>query len=103
MAAKDTTTLSAIFQISIPKAIRTARHWKAGYRDAYAGNDPASFAQQQNPPVDLIQPAFQRGDGCPMWLQPHLIRRHQPVRPNRGVPRRFRCGKPIPFVVVQGG
>jgi AbrB family looped-hinge helix DNA binding protein len=30
MAAKDTATLSAKFQISIPKAIRTARHWQAG-------------------------------------------------------------------------
>ena len=26
----DTTTLSAKFQISIPKAIRTAKRWKAG-------------------------------------------------------------------------
>jgi AbrB family looped-hinge helix DNA binding protein len=26
----DTATLSAKFQISIPKAIRTARHWRAG-------------------------------------------------------------------------
>jgi AbrB family looped-hinge helix DNA binding protein len=30
MAASDTATLSAKFQISIPKAIRTARHWQAG-------------------------------------------------------------------------
>jgi AbrB family looped-hinge helix DNA binding protein len=30
MAAKDTATLSAKFQISIPKAIRTARDWQAG-------------------------------------------------------------------------
>jgi AbrB family looped-hinge helix DNA binding protein len=30
MAAKDTATLSAKFQISIPKAIRTARDWRAG-------------------------------------------------------------------------
>jgi len=27
---KDTATLSAKFQISIPKAIRSARHWQAG-------------------------------------------------------------------------
>jgi AbrB family looped-hinge helix DNA binding protein len=27
---KDTATLSAKFQISIPKAIRAARHWQAG-------------------------------------------------------------------------
>ena len=26
----DTATLSAKFQISIPKAVRNARHWKAG-------------------------------------------------------------------------
>jgi AbrB family looped-hinge helix DNA binding protein len=30
MANKDTATLSAKFQISIPKAIRTARRWRAG-------------------------------------------------------------------------
>lgn len=30
MAAKDTARLSAKFQISIPKAIRTARRWQAG-------------------------------------------------------------------------
>lgn len=30
MTAMDTATLSAKFQISIPKAIRTARHWQAG-------------------------------------------------------------------------
>ena len=30
MALKDTAKLSAKFQISIPKAIRTARQWEAG-------------------------------------------------------------------------
>ena len=30
MAAKNTSRLSARFQISIPKAIRTARRWRAG-------------------------------------------------------------------------
>jgi AbrB family looped-hinge helix DNA binding protein len=30
MANSDTATLSAKFQISIPKAIRTARRWQAG-------------------------------------------------------------------------
>ncbi len=30
MSMKDTATLSAKFQISIPKAIQTARHWQAG-------------------------------------------------------------------------
>jgi len=31
----DTTTLSAKFQISVPKAVREARHWKAGQRFAF--------------------------------------------------------------------
>ncbi len=30
MATKDTATLSAKFQISIPKAVRSARQWQAG-------------------------------------------------------------------------
>ena len=30
MATKDTAKLSAKFQISIPKAVRTARRWQAG-------------------------------------------------------------------------
>lgn len=30
MATKDTATLSAKFQISIPKSVRAARHWRAG-------------------------------------------------------------------------
>jgi AbrB family looped-hinge helix DNA binding protein len=30
MPTNETATLSAKFQISIPKAIRTARHWQAG-------------------------------------------------------------------------
>jgi AbrB family looped-hinge helix DNA binding protein len=35
MRAKDTARLSAKFQISIPKAVRTARHWKAGQEFAF--------------------------------------------------------------------
>ena len=35
MRAKDTATLSAKFQISIPKAVRTARQWKAGQKFAF--------------------------------------------------------------------
>ncbi len=31
----DTATLSAKFQISIPKAVRTARQWKAGQAFAF--------------------------------------------------------------------
>ncbi|CAA7626254.1 SpoVT/AbrB domain protein [Candidatus Terasakiella magnetica] len=30
MPTKDIATLSSKFQISIPKAVRTARHWEAG-------------------------------------------------------------------------
>jgi AbrB family looped-hinge helix DNA binding protein len=35
MLKKDTAKLSAKFQISIPKAVRTARHWKAGQEFAF--------------------------------------------------------------------
>jgi AbrB family looped-hinge helix DNA binding protein len=35
MAAKDTAKLSAKFQISIPKTVRTARRWKAGQEIAF--------------------------------------------------------------------
>ncbi len=35
MPAKDITKLSAKFQISIPKTVRTARHWKAGQEFAF--------------------------------------------------------------------
>jgi AbrB family looped-hinge helix DNA binding protein len=35
MAAKDTAKLSAKFQISIPKAVRTSRRWKAGQEFAF--------------------------------------------------------------------
>jgi AbrB family looped-hinge helix DNA binding protein len=35
MPARDTARLSAKFQISIPKAVRTARHWKAGQEFAF--------------------------------------------------------------------
>jgi AbrB family looped-hinge helix DNA binding protein len=31
----DTAKLSSKFQISIPKAVRTARHWKAGQEFAF--------------------------------------------------------------------
>ena len=31
----DTTTLSAKFQISIPKVVRVARQWKAGQKFAF--------------------------------------------------------------------
>jgi AbrB family looped-hinge helix DNA binding protein len=35
MRAKDTAKLSSKFQISIPKAVRTARHWQAGQEFAF--------------------------------------------------------------------
>ena len=34
----DTATLSSKFQISIPKAVRDVRHWKAGQRFAFIPN-----------------------------------------------------------------
>lgn len=35
MKMPDTATLSAKFQISIPKAVRTAQHWTAGQQFAF--------------------------------------------------------------------
>ena len=35
MRVKDIAKLSAKFQISIPKAVRTARHWQAGQEFAF--------------------------------------------------------------------
>ncbi len=35
MHRKDTAKLSAKFQLSIPKAVRTARHWQAGQEFAF--------------------------------------------------------------------
>jgi len=35
MVGRDTAKLSAKFQISIPKAVRTARHWQAGQEFAF--------------------------------------------------------------------
>ena len=35
MRSKDTARLSAKFQISIPKAVRAARHWQAGQEFAF--------------------------------------------------------------------
>jgi AbrB family looped-hinge helix DNA binding protein len=35
MQTRDTARLSAKFQISIPKAVRTARQWKAGQEFAF--------------------------------------------------------------------
>jgi AbrB family looped-hinge helix DNA binding protein len=35
MQSKDTARLSSKFQISIPKAVRTAQHWEAGQEFAF--------------------------------------------------------------------
>jgi len=35
MPTKDTAKLSAKFQIAIPKAVRAARHWRAGQEFAF--------------------------------------------------------------------
>ena len=35
MSSRDVTTLSAKFQISIPKSVRTAHNWKAGQKFAF--------------------------------------------------------------------
>jgi AbrB family looped-hinge helix DNA binding protein len=35
MQTKDTTKLSAKFQISIPKSVRTRQHWQAGQEFAF--------------------------------------------------------------------
>ena len=35
MRAKDTARLSTKYQISIPKAVRSARHWEAGQEFAF--------------------------------------------------------------------
>jgi AbrB family looped-hinge helix DNA binding protein len=35
MSANDTAKLSSKFQISIPKAVRTSRHWLAGQEFAF--------------------------------------------------------------------
>jgi AbrB family looped-hinge helix DNA binding protein len=35
MSSRDTAKLSAKFQISIPKAIRTSKHWQAGQLFAF--------------------------------------------------------------------
>lgn len=35
MPVKNTAKLSAKYQISIPKAVRTARHWQAGQEFAF--------------------------------------------------------------------
>jgi AbrB family looped-hinge helix DNA binding protein len=62
MATKDTAKLSAKFQISIPKSVRTARRWQAGQVFAFipkgegvllvpvpAAHELAGLARDANP------------------------------------------------------
>jgi bifunctional DNA-binding transcriptional regulator/antitoxin component of YhaV-PrlF toxin-antitoxin module len=52
MAAKDTSRLSAKFQISIPKSVRAARHWRAGQVFA--------FIPKGDPMLPVPVPALER-------------------------------------------
>ena len=53
MSAKGTTRLSAKFQISIPKAVRTARHWQAGQEFAFIPKGDAVLLVPVPKPEDL--------------------------------------------------
>jgi AbrB family looped-hinge helix DNA binding protein len=53
MAAKDTAKLSAKFQISIPKAIRTARRWEAGQVFAFIPKGEGMLLVPVPKPEDL--------------------------------------------------
>ena len=48
-----TATLSAKFQISIPKAVRTARHWKAGQEFAFIPKRTGVLLVPVPEPADL--------------------------------------------------
>lgn len=54
MPAKDLATLSAKFQISIPKALRTARHWKAGQQFAFIPKGEGVLLVPVPKPEDLF-------------------------------------------------
>ncbi len=53
MPAKDITKLSAKFQISIPKTVRTARHWKAGQEFAFIPKGEGVLLVPVPKPADL--------------------------------------------------
>ena len=53
MATKDTARLSTKFQISIPKAIRTARHWRAGQVFAFIPRGEGMLLMPVPPPEAL--------------------------------------------------
>ena len=62
MATKDTATLSSKFQISIPKAIRSARHWRAGQIFAFIPKGE-SMLLVPVPPLDELA-GLARGAGA---------------------------------------
>lgn len=49
----NTATLSSKFQISIPKAVRTARHWKAGQEFAFISKGAGVLLVPVPEPADL--------------------------------------------------
>jgi AbrB family looped-hinge helix DNA binding protein len=53
MPAKDTAKLSSKFQISIPKAVRSARHWKAGQEFAFIAKGEGVLLVPVPKPEDL--------------------------------------------------
>jgi AbrB family looped-hinge helix DNA binding protein len=53
MATKDTARLSTKFQISIPKAIRAARHWQAGQVFAFVPRGEGMMLVPVPAPEDL--------------------------------------------------
>lgn len=53
MATQDTATLSSKFQISIPKSVRTARHWQAGQVFAFIPRGEGMMLVPVPKPEDL--------------------------------------------------
>lgn len=53
MHRKATAKLSAKFQISIPKAVRTARHWQAGQEFAFIPKGAGVLLMPVPPPQEL--------------------------------------------------
>jgi len=53
MRVKDTAKLSAKFRISIPKAVRTARHWLAGREFAFIPKGEGMLPVPVPKPEDL--------------------------------------------------
>ncbi|HEY8064918.1 MAG TPA: AbrB/MazE/SpoVT family DNA-binding domain-containing protein [Methylosinus sp.] len=54
MPRKDTATLSSKFQISIPKAVRNARRWKAGQEFAFVPKGEGVLLVPVPKPEDLV-------------------------------------------------